>query len=269
MAAPNEKTLNYGLRYACVYELDANGYPKPTGTTAYEGIQFKGSTAFDLTIPDARKLTGLGEDGITQVVYLPPQEGADARLNVEAADPVLAALLDGTKVSTVGEATIVGVATDKQGFEPRAALLLYQAAKGLDTGKTYWHSYIIPSAQVVRKTPGMGADKAVTQYQVAPNRVRKHLWGTQFSNTTEGFLEAQLLEVWSNYPLRIASYLGDGTTTAFNFPSNFPAVSTDGIKVWKNGTEVTSGLTKAVTGITFNTAPATGDVIVVLREVAG
>jgi hypothetical protein len=99
--------------------------------------------------------------------------------------------------------------------------------------------------------------------------VRKHLWGTQFSNTTEGFLEAQLLEVWSNYPLRIASYLGDGTTMAFNFPSNFPAVSTDGIKVWKNGTEVTSGLTKAVTGITFTTAPANGDVIVVLREVAG
>ncbi len=269
MTAPTERTLNYGLRYACVYELDSNGYPKPSGTTAYEGIQFKGATAFDLTLPDARKLTGLGEDGITQVVYLPPQEGADARLNVEAGDIGLAALLDGTKVATVGEASIIGVATDKQGFEPRVALLLYQAAKGLDTGKTYWHSFIIPSAQVVRKTPGMGADKAITQYQVAPNRCTKHLWGISFTNATEGFLEAQLLEMWSNYPLRIASYLGNGTATQFDFPANFPAVSTDGIKVWKNGTEVTSGLTKTVTGITFSTAPSNGDVIVVLREVAG
>ncbi len=269
MAAPTEKTLNYGLRYASVFELDANGYPKASGTTAYEGVQFKGSTAFELTIPDARKLTGLGEDGITQVVYLPPTEGVDARLNVEAADPALAALLDGTKVVTVGEVSVVGIATDKQGFEPRVALLLYQAAKGLETGRTYWHSFIIPSAQIVRKTPGMGADKAVTQYQVAPNRVRKHLWGVPFSNATEGFLEAQLLEIWSNYPLRICSFLGDGTTTEFNFPANFPAVSTDGIKVWKNGMEVTSGLTKAVDKLTFAAAPANNDVIVVLREVAG
>lgn len=269
MTAPTERTLNYGLRYACVYELDANGYPKASSTTAYEGLQFKGSTAFELTIPDARKLTGLGEDGITQVVYLPPQEGADARLNVEAADPVLAALLDGTKMATVGEATVVGVATDKQGFEPRVGLMLYQAAKGLDTGKTYWHSFIIPSAQVVRKSPGMSAEKSVMQYQIAPNRVRKHLWGVEFSNSTEGFLEAQMLEVWSNYPLRIASYLGDGSTTAFNFPANFPAISTDGIQVWKNGVEVMSGITKTVTGVTFTTAPNNGDVIVILREVAG
>lgn len=269
MTAPTERTLNYGLRYASVFELDANGYPKATGTTAYEGVQFKGSTAFELNTPDARKLTGLGEDGITQVVYLPPQEGADGRLNVEAADPVLAALLDGTKVSTVGEATIVGVATDKQGFEPRVGLLLYQAAKGLDTGKTYWHSFIMPSAQVVRKSPGMSADKAVTQYQVAPNRVRKHLWGVQFSNAAEGFLEAQILEFWSNYPPRITAFLGDGTATEFNFPANYPAVSTDGIKVWKNGTEVTSGLTKALTKITFSVAPANNDLIVVLREYAG
>lgn len=269
MTAPTERTLNYGLRYASVFELDANGYPKATGTTAYEGVQFKGSTAFELNIPDARKLTGLGEDGITQVVYLPPQEGADGRLNVEAADPTLAALLDGTKVLTVGEASAVGIATNKQGFEPRVGLLLYQAAKGLDTGKTYWHSFILPSAQVVRKSPGMSADKAVTQYQVAPNRVRKHLWGVQFSNAAEGFLEAQILEFWSNYPLRIASFLGDGSTTAFNFPTDYPAVSTDGIKVWKNGVEVTSGITKTVTGVTFTTAPANGDVIVVLREIAG
>lgn len=269
MTAPTEKTLNFGLRYASVFELDANGYPKASGTTAYEGVQFKGSTAFELNIPDARKLTGLGEDGITQVVYLPPQEGADGRLNVEAADPTLAAILDGTKVSSVGEATVIGVATDKQGFEPRVALHLWQAAKGIETGATYWHSFILPSAQVVRKSPGMGADKAVTQYQIAPNRVRKHLWGTPFSSSTEGFLEAQILELWSNYPLRIASFLGDGTTTAFNFPANFPAVSTTGIKIWKNGTEVISGITKTTTGVTFTVAPANNDVLVILREIAG
>lgn len=42
MAAPTEKTLNYGLRYACVYELDNNGYPKASGVTAYEASSSRG-----------------------------------------------------------------------------------------------------------------------------------------------------------------------------------------------------------------------------------
>jgi len=109
MTAPNERTLNYGLRYACVFELNDIGTPKGVDQTAYEGMQFQGSTAFELTLPDSRKITGLGEDGITQVVYLPPTEGASGTLNVEAADPTLAALLDATKVATVGEMTVIGL----------------------------------------------------------------------------------------------------------------------------------------------------------------
>lgn len=269
MTAPTEKTLNVGLRYASVFELDASGYPKASGTTAYEGVQFKGSTAFELNFPDARKLTGLGEDGITQVVYLPPQEGADGRLNVEGADPAIIALLDGTLVRTVGEYSLVGAATSQQGFEPSVGLLLYQMAVGLDSGKKYWHSYILPSARVIQKPNAMNAEKNPTVYQIAPNRVSKHIWGEAFSKTTDGYESGQIVRMWSNYPPRIAAYLGNGTTTAFDFPAAYPAVSTDGIKVWKNGAEVTSGITKTVTGVTFTTAPANGDVIVVLREIAG
>jgi len=268
MAEPTEKTLNVGLRYVSVYELDANGYPKPTNQSAYEGHQFVGSTAFEINVPDSRKLTGLGEDGITQLVYLPPQESADGLLNVEAADPGLAALLDGTKSFSVGEATMVGVGTNRQGFEPKVAVWAYQEATGIDTGKTYWHTYIMPSAKVIRKPGQMTAEKSVTQYQVGPNRVKKHLWGVPFANATEGFLQGQFLEAWSNYPLRICSFLGNNSAVEFTFPANFPAISTDGIKVWVDNAEVTTGITKAVTGVTFGTAPAAGKVIIVLREVA-
>lgn len=270
MTAPTEKVLNYGLRYAAVYELNANGTPKGVDhTTAYEGLQFKGSTAFEVNIPDARKLTGLGEDGITQVVFLPPQEGADGVLNVEASDQALIALLDGTKAETLGEVTIMGGATNQQGFEPQVGLMLYQAARGLDTGKTYWRTIIIPSAQVVRKPGSMTAEKSVTQYQVAMNRTSKHLWGPAFSKATNGFTHAQFIEVWSNYPLRLASFVGNNSAVEFSFPVASPAVSTDGVVVFVNGAPVTTGITKTVTKVTFDAAPAAAARIDILREISG
>jgi hypothetical protein len=269
MTAPTERTLNYGLRYACVFDLNSAGTPKAISITPYDGLQFQGSTAFELNMPDSRKITGLGEDGITQVVFLPPQEGADGRLNVEAADPTLAALLDGTLVSSVGEVSVVGLATDKQGFEPRVGLMLYQAARGLVTGATYWHTFLIPSAQVVRKSAGMNGEKAVTVYQIAPNRTSKHLWGTAFAVGTEGFTSAQILELWSNYPLRISGFVADGNAVDFSFPAATPAVQTTGIKVWKNDVLVSGGLTLATTKVTFGSAPTSLDRVVVLREVAG
>lgn len=269
MTAPTEKTLNYGLRYANIFELNSSGTPKAVTVTPYEGLQIVGSTAFELNVPDSRKLTGKGEDGVTQVVYLPPEEAIDGKLNVEAADPTLAALLDGTKVSTVGEISFVGLGTNQQGFEPQVGMMLYQAARGLVTGKVYWHTFFLPSAQVIRKSPGMTADKGVTNYQIAPNRTTKHLWGVSFTNATEGFLSAQMLEGWSNYPYRLTSFVADGTAVDFTFPVDLPAVQTTGIKVYKNGVIVSSGLTLAVNKVTFGVAPTLADRIDVLREVAG
>lgn len=270
MTAPTERTMNYGLRYAVVYELNANGTPKGVNhTAAYEGLQFQGSTAFELNIPDARKLTGLGEDGITQVVFLPPQEGADGVLNVEGADPALIALLDGTKAETIGEVTAMGGATNRQGFEPQVGLMLYQASRGLVSGSVYWRTIFIPSAQVVRKPGSMTAEKSVTQYQVALNRVSKHLWGVAFSNVNNGFTQAQFIEAWSHHPLRLASFVGNNSAVEFPFPADMPAVRTDGIKVWVDGVLVSAGLTLALDKVTFGTAPAAAARIDILREVAG
>ena len=269
MTAPTERTLNTGLRYACVFELNTDNTPKATGVTAYEGLQFQGSTAYDLNIPDARKLTGLGEDGITQVVFLPPTDGADGKLNTEGADPTLAALLDGTKIATLGEISLVGMATDQQGFEPQVGLMLYQLATGLVTGKQYWHTHFLPVAKAIRKGGGMGPDKSVTVYQIAPNRVSKHLWGVAFTKAIEGYLSTQIVEAWSNYPLRIAAFVADGTAVDFSFPVNSPAVSTAGIKVFENDVEVITGITKTTTKVTYTTAPTATHRIVILREVAG
>ena len=269
MAAPNEPIIHIGLRRVDVFGLNANNTPAGTGATAYEGKFVKGSTAFDLTAPDTRKITGLGEDGITGVFFLPPNEGASAVLHSDNSDPDLAVLLDGTKVNTLGEFTMVGMATDRQGFEPQVALMMYQMAVGLTTGKNYWHTYIAPSAKVIRKAAGMLGDKAPLTYNVAPTRVNHHLWGVPFTMAVDGYLSTQFVELWSNYQIRLAAYVGDGTVVDFSFPVNFPAVATTGIKVFVDDVEVTTGITKLTTKVTFTTAPALAARIVILREIAG
>ena len=269
MTAPTEKTLDYGLRYVIAYGLNSDGTPAATSTTAYEGLQAQGAVAFDLTVPDARKITGLGEDGVTQVAFLPPSESVEAALNVEASDVTLMAMLDGISVASTGEMSHIGIATDRQGYEPQIGMMLYQAARGLDTGATYWHTYIIPSAQVVRKPHSMNADKGTVVYQVAPNRVAAHLWGVPFSTSTDGFTAAQMIEGWSNYPQKIVAYLGDGTTTDFTFPTAHQAAQTAGITVVVDDVEQTSGVTVATDKVTFSSAPASGARIVVIYEYAG
>jgi hypothetical protein len=271
MTAPTEPTLNYGLRFARLYALNTSGTPAAANTTPYEGLQIKGSTAFELTVPEPRKITGNGEDGVTQVVYLPPLEGTSGTLTQEATDPNVASFLDDTTVRTLGEATLMGGATNKQGFEPQVALILTQAARGLTTGKNYWHSYFLPSAQVVKMPGGMTADKANTRYSIAPNVVSAHLWGEPFVEGTDGYLSAQFVETWTNNRPVVTSFVGTGTEDEFTFPVATPSASTYATStiVFVNGTKVPDAdVTITATKITFDGGkePALNARVDVFRE---
>lgn len=273
MTAPNEPTLNYGLRYARLYALNADSTPAATNTTPYEGVQIKGSTAFDLTFPEPRKITGLGEDSVTAVAYLPPNESVSGKLTVEADDPALAALITLNKVRTLGEASLIVAASSNQGFEPVMGLILSQAARGLTTGKNYWRSYILPSAMLVMQEGGMNADKSQVTYSIAPNVVSAHLWGEAIDDADEGAVSAQVVKLWSNHIPVVTSFVGTGTEDEFSFPVNAPSASTyatstivyvDGVKV--PGADVAITATK----ITFDAGkePALNARVDVFRELA-
>lgn len=272
MTAPNEPTLNFGLRYARVYALNESGTPAAISTTAYEGLQIKGSTAFELTVPEPRKITGLGEDSVTQIAYLPPIDGMSGTLTQEATDFDVAAYLDNTKVRTLGEAKIMGIATNRQGFEPQVGLLLYQAARGLITGSKYWHTYIIPSAQVIKMPGGMGADKSQTRYVIAPNVVSSHLWGETFTENADGYLTSQVVELWTNNPVILTSFVGNGTEDEFVFPVGTPSASSyaTSTAVFVDGVHVTTNITMAATKVTFagGYEPDNNARIAIFRELA-
>lgn len=266
MTAPNEPFLPYGFRFVRLYELDNNGMPAATGTTPYEGVQIKGATAFELTVAEPRKFTGLGEDGITAVVYLPPTEGITGVLNVDADDPDISAIITGNAVRTLGDANLSVVGSSNQGFEPVVGLMLSQAMRGLNTGKQYWRTYILPAATLIMRDGGMTAEKSSTSYSIAPSVVTRHLHGETMIEAEEGAVSAQAIKVWSNNPLRYTAFVGNGLATEFSFPSNSASNYSTATLVFVNGARVTSGITITPTGVTFSTAPDDGDKIVVWRE---
>lgn len=268
MAVPTEKIGMFGLRFANFFLLNSNGTPKATGVTAYEGIQAIGSVGLEVDQPDSERIDFNGEDGVTGSAFKGPKTAVSAKLSVEASDPALIAMLDGLKVFSVGEMSMIGAGTEKQGSEPQVGVQVYQAGKGLVTGKVYWHTYWFPSAQVVSKRDGMKDGKSTMIYNIAAMRTNYHLWGVQYTLAIEGFQASQFNEAWSNYPYRLSSFLADGTEDEYTFPTTTPAVQTTGMVVIKNGVLVPSGVTKAVDKVTFASVPTALDRIDVLREVA-
>lgn len=266
MTAPAEATLNYGARYAALYELNANRRPKASGITFSQGQTVQGYNAFTLNIPDPREITGIDGDSVSATAYLPPITGATGEISVDGTNPTLIALITAGKARTIGELISVGLGTSQQGYEPKLGLMVYQAAQGLDTGANYWHTYIFPSIKSIYMAHGQNDNKGVARLKVSMSRVKKYLWGPAYTLSSDGFLASQGNEIWSNGRVNIASFLGDNSTTVFLFDTDRQALSTATITVYVDGVAVTSGITKAVTGVTWASAPATNADIQIVYE---
>ena len=266
MSATSGKQLSVGLRYAVAFALNSNGTPAASSTSVYEGVQFEGAKAYELTFPESRRITHVGDDRVQAVDYLPPTESVAGKLQTAKNNFTLDALLTGVDVATIGEAKIVARATDQQGFEPQFGLLLYQQSLDAASRLRRWRFHILPIAKAIPQSSGMGDQAAVFDYQIAPTPTNYHLWGTALALNTEGATEAVVIEGMSEGKPNIVAWLGNGTEDEFLFPTSKPAIDVAKVAVWKNGTLVSSGLTVATTGITFTVAPSNNDRIVAFYE---
>lgn len=269
MTATSGKQLAVGLRRAVIFALDSNGYPAASGTTVYEGIEVVGPKAFNLTVPDARKITHPGNDRVLALDYLPPTEGVSGELRVGSNDMVAKAAISAVKTFTVAEATLMPWGTDQQGSEIDAALLLFQQSLDTDLKVRRWKFYLIPKARLIPAPASMDENPAEDRYSVAPNPTTKHLWGTALVSGTEGATEMALAEGMAEGKPNIIAFKGDAAAVAFTLPTGKPATATTKMKIWNNGTVQTvgSGLASlTVTTVTFTAAPASGDIVVVYYE---
>lgn len=263
MAVVTGNLLPVGMRYVSVFELNADGSPAATDTSAYEGLQIVGGQAFTLNLPDPRPITHVGDDGPLQIDYLPPTEGMSGELVAARMDMDIYALLTGTNVLTVGEAKSVGFSTDKQGSEPQVGLMMYQQALD-DNGERVWRSFIFPRATVYPRPNGMNPNPSENRFVISPAVVTKHLWETAFASTAEGYIRSQGMEIHTKYKPKLISFLGDNSNTAFALPET--GADTAKMVVWVDGVLQTTQVTKATTEVSFGAAPTTGARIVAFYE---
>jgi len=274
MATPSTTHSGVGLRWVQIFALNATGSPNASGTAVYEGVQIEGAKALTLNAPESRTITHVGDDRVIAVDKLPPTDASSGELTTAKIDDDLEEILTNNNVITVGdgESKAILIATDNQGSEPQIGMLAYRQTldtnKGSATyGKRLWEWYLIPKAFVIPKPPSFNENGVEVAYSLFPQIVGAHLWETAFTVAAENAVEAQFARGVSEYAPIIVAFKGDGATAAFTFHADRPAQATAKISAWKNGVLVTTGLTKATTGITFTAGtPANGDRVVVFYE---
>jgi hypothetical protein len=247
----SEKLLPVGLQYAGVYALDGSFIDPPVDDTFYTGVEIVGPKAFTMNVPQARKITFTGNNIVLGVDYLPATEAMDGELSVSPSDLELIALLSGLSVQDVGSASGLPIATDKQGQEPQVAMIVYQQA--LSDGIRFWRTLLFPSAKCIYMPAGMGETPEDTKYKVGPTVVKRHLWGTLLTRALHNCTNMQAFEIQSRYKPMIGAWRASGATAVILFDEDYPAVNVESIVVWDStGAEVTSGITKATTGVTLD-----------------
>lgn len=275
MTATSSYQVPVGLRSVTLFALDANGYPSVTtagSSGCYQGTDFAGPRAFDLTVPEPRKITHTGGDRVIGVDFLPPLESSSGTLTAGRLDYDVIALLTGVKNSTVGESVGVAYGTDKQGSEPQVGVLMYQQSLSLPSGEQSWRALIMPKAKAIPLPPGMNDNPAEVRFVTAPAIVQNHLWGAALTTALDGATSAQVIDRSFEYKPKLIAFKGNGTDVAFPFPAAYQAADTAKIKVWVDGVlqVLTTDYTVTTAAVTFETSskPASNEVITILYETA-
>lgn len=272
MSAPLGKNYPVGLRHVRVYELNSNGVPNASGTAVYEGYQITGAKAYELSIPDARRIAHIGDDRVLAQDILPRQEVSTGTLRAGRNDYDVYAVLTDTKQATIGESSIIGYGTDKQGDEPALAMLCYQQAKEAGTGTRTYRAYMLPSTKAIINPASMNEKETEYTFSLLPSAANHHIWGIQFTTAKEGFTEAEIVESSTfDFP-HVAAWKSDGTAVSYLFHADRPAASSSKIHAVATITsggvvaDVTSTVTLAAGSITFGVAPAADTVICAFYE---
>lgn len=269
MTAASQQITAVSFRGVQILAVDANGYPTVESATEYSGIRIIGAKSMTLNIPDWQRLTATGDDRVLAQFVLPAQEGVNGELRVGSLDMTAEALLTGITVKTVGEMKLLPFATEQADL-PDVWLLGWREAKSVasgDSGRGHFEHVLMRA----KLTPlgGEWGERTTEErrYMITALVTSKWPWGEALVLGTDGCEEMQLAYGTSEYVPRLSAFEGDGTTTVFNLVGK-TAISTDKMPTYKNGTIVTTNLTKAVGSLTFTSAPTSGDKIVLFTEVA-
>lgn len=273
MTAPTGDFFAVGARYARVLVLNSAGIPAAPSTSVYEGYELATLKNFNVETPDGRKIDHYGGDRIRAVDYLPPNASGSASMALGSVNPATYAALTGTNVVTVGEATGIGMATSKRGYEPDVCLYAVQQAVN-SSGLRRWVMDLAPVARAMFKNASMNDNPAEFGVNLLLAVANKYPWGIAFASGTEGFTSAEAVKFFTdNFPM-IVAWEGNNVATEFSFAAARQAYSTDKIHgVWvydaSAGTvSEDTGASLATSKVTPTTKPDDGDIVICFYELA-
>lgn len=265
-----KRQYGVGALQCKIWELNAYGSPAATSPTVYAGLRMYGFKSLDLTIPDARTITHVGDDAPIQVDTLPPTEGLAGTAVFAEENQTNIALVSNMSSYTVAAADMYGLGTDQQGFETQVCMMVYQ--KTLDSaGTRNYRTMFLPKCTLQYKGAPFNENAAEHTFQVTPAYVTKTPWEKTFSTTDEGFTKAQAIVFQSLKPLGLCSWLSDDYDTEFSFPTTEQAndFSTPAIAVFSNGTLQTTEISSyAADAVTFTSPPADSVRLTALYQIA-
>lgn len=281
-----ETTYLYsGLQMGIAYELNTKGRPKATDTTAYVGREIYALKGYSVTLPSVRRVPHTGNDRLLKTQIFPGQDAAAGELSVGAEDLELIAMLHNLVIKEEAGMKMLPHLTDMQGKEPSVGLILMQAALSRATSAQGYHFHFMPSTKALMRLPGGGGDPQDIVYDLAPNSVEFYPWGAavaplddiydELSGVPEmGVYEDGILSGFSTFRPRMASFISGASTTVFSLPSSAQAANAVDISVFTAdptddfAEKVTTGITKAATGVTFSVSPGDGKEVHVLYQQA-
>lgn len=268
-----EPIMYVGTRGAKIYELNAYERINGSSTTAYSGLDLYGFKGLDMTYPEPVQKTHMGNDRILATQLFPPTDAVSGTLLAGAQDNDVIAAVSGIAVNdgNVAGASFIMNGTDKQGSEPNVAILSWQ--EGItESGSQVYHWKVVYNTKCIPVSVGMGADPIDYQYKLAPSPVSNHVYGAAISIANDGATSGTDADGYTSYPLNMVAFVADGIEDEFTFPLLEQAADTTNITVFlaaagsENLTEVTTGITKATTGVTWDAAPADGSEIIIVYQ---
>lgn len=273
MADTSGTLLSVGLRFAEAFLLDSSGNPVCTGAitsgsvAATPGYPFDGAKAFELTIPEPRKITHTGNDRVLAVDFLPATDGVNGTLNVAENDYALNAMLQGVAVAVVGEAKGVAYNTDQQGSEPDVSLLLYQQSQDSATGLRRWRTGLVARARAIPMPPGMNDTPAEVKYALTANPSTKSIWGETLTSGSYGCTQASYMEFMCEGLPALEAFQGSAANPTHLVLSTAPKTAAK-VAVYKNGVKLATpgGYSLATKTITLVAAITAADYVWVWYE---
>lgn len=273
--ATSGKGVGGGLRHLRVWALDANNMPLVASAlaAAETGEQLNLAKAFTPNFPDGQIIQFTGDDAAQGQLNMAPTEMSSIELRTGVGNLDVDALLTGINVVSLAGGKVIGRETSKDGCLADVLLLAYQQSVDKDAasanfGNTNWRYYLVPVAQVRPYSGPLEEGNAQeSRYMATPQKVKAWPWKIAFSNTTEGFTEASVLEGLLDGPPVLDGWLGNATLVEFEFSATPLDVDTPKIKVVHYvaltgvATDVTGDVTIDTDGITFGTAPAVDDLV--------